>query len=185
MTPDIEEPKAARLWALAELFALTGLVIAQPVLEVVGRSPDMFLFRRADRLDIVALAAAVTVLPALTIWAVEELAGLVSATVRRHLHLVAITGLFVLLAFEVIKATTGLRGPRLAAVAAAGGLFGGAVRRSVLAAAVAAVPDPGPAGLRAAVPTRLADLGAGPAGAGADGPEARRRRSRPATGRRW
>ena len=124
MTPDIEEPKAARLWALAELFALTGLVIAQPVLEVVGRSPDMFLFRRADRLDIVALAAAVTVLPALTIWAVEELAGLVSATVRRHLHLVAITGLFVLLAFEVVKATTGLRGPRLAAVAAAGGLFG-------------------------------------------------------------
>jgi hypothetical protein len=125
VTPDIEEPKAARLWALAELFALTGLVIAQPVLEVVGRSPDMFLFRRADRLDIVALAAAVTVLPALTIWAVEELAGLVSATVRRHLHLVAITGLFVLLAFEVVKATTGLRGPRLAAVAAAGGLFGG------------------------------------------------------------
>ena len=44
-------------WALAELFALTGLVITQPVLEVVGRSPDMFLFRRADRADILLLAA--------------------------------------------------------------------------------------------------------------------------------
>jgi hypothetical protein len=125
VTRDADEPRAARLWALAELFALTGLVIAQPVLDVTGRSPDMFLFRRADRLDILGLVAAVTLLPALAIWAVEELAGLVSATVRRHLHLVAVTGLFVLLAVEVVKATTGLRGPRLAAVAAAGGLLGG------------------------------------------------------------
>ena len=125
MTRDADEPRATRLWALAELFALTGLVIAQPVLDVTGRSPDMFLFRRADRLDILALVAAVTLLPALAIWAVEELAGLVSATVRGHLHLVAVTGLFVLLAVEVVKATTGLRGPRLAAVAAAGGLLGG------------------------------------------------------------
>lgn len=64
---------------------------------------------------------------ALTIWAVEELAGLVSATARRHLHLVAITGLFLLLAVEAVKATTGLRGPPLAAVGAAGGLLGGAL----------------------------------------------------------
>jgi hypothetical protein len=125
VTRDADEPRAARLWALAELFALTGLVIAQPVLDVTGRSPDMFLFRRADRLDILALVAAVTLLPALAIWAVEELAGLVSATVRGHLHLVAVTGLLVLLAVEVVKATTGLRGPRLAAGAAAGGLLGG------------------------------------------------------------
>jgi hypothetical protein len=67
-------------WALAELFALTGLAITQPVLDVTGRSPDMFLFRRADRLDI--------------------------------LLLVAVTGLFTLLAAEVVKATTDPRGPR-------------------------------------------------------------------------
>jgi hypothetical protein len=110
---------------LAELFALTGLVIAQPVLDVTGRSPDLFLFRRADRMDILALVAAVTVLPALGIWLLEVLVGLVSATARRHLHLVAVTGLLVLLAVEVVKATTGLRGPVLAAVAGAGGLAGG------------------------------------------------------------
>ena len=120
----------AGLWALAELFALTGLVIAQPVLDVTGRSPDMFLFRRADRLDILALVAAVTVLPTLGIWLLEVLVGLVSATARRHLHLIAITGLLVLLAVEVVKATTGLRGPVLAAVAGAGGLAGGVLYAS-------------------------------------------------------
>ena len=87
----------------------------------------MFLFRRADRLDILALVAGVTVLPALTIWTVEVLAGLVSGTARRLLHLAAVTGLLVVLAVEVVKATTGLRGPGLAAVAAAGGLAGGAL----------------------------------------------------------
>jgi hypothetical protein len=119
------------LWALAELFALTGLAIAQPVLDVFGRSPDVFLFRRADRLDILLLVAGVTVLPALCIWVVEVLVGLVSGTVRRHLHLVAITGLFTLLAIEVVKATTDLRGPTLAAIASAGGLLGGALYASL------------------------------------------------------
>jgi hypothetical protein len=125
VTRNVDELEASPLWAPAELFALTGLVIAQPVLDVTGRSPDMFLFRRADRLDILLLVAAVTVLPALTIWVVEVLAGLISGTLRRHLHLAAITGLFMLLAVEVVKATTGLRGPRLAAVASAAGLVGG------------------------------------------------------------
>jgi Sulfatase len=121
----------ADLWALAELFALTGLAIAQPVLDVTGRSPDMFLFRRADRLDILLLVAAVTLLPALCIWLVELLVGLVSGTVRRHLHLVAVTGLFTLLAVEVVKTTTDLRGPRLAAIASAGGLLGGVLYASL------------------------------------------------------
>jgi Sulfatase len=120
----------ADLWALAELFALTGLVIAQPVLDVTGRSPDMFLFRRADRVDILALVAAVTVLPALTIWLLEVLVGLASRAARRLLHLAAVTGLLVLLAVEVVKATTGLRGPGLAAVAAAAGLGGGVLYAS-------------------------------------------------------
>jgi hypothetical protein len=115
----------ADLWALAELFALTGLAIAQPVLDVTGRSPDMFLFRRADRVDILMLVAGITVLPALAIWTLEVLAGLVSVTARRLLHLAAVTGLLALLAVEVVKATTGLRGPWLAAVAAAAGLAGG------------------------------------------------------------
>ena len=48
------------LWALVELFVLSGFAIAQPLLDVTGKSPDFFLFRRADRLDIVVLVLGVT-----------------------------------------------------------------------------------------------------------------------------
>jgi hypothetical protein len=100
------------------------------VLDVTGKSPDMFLFRRADRLDILLLVAGVVLLPALCVWVVEVLAGLVSGTVRRHLHLVAVTGLLMLLAVEVVKTTTDLRGPRLATIASAVGLLGGVLYAS-------------------------------------------------------
>src|SRR5829696_2270148 len=125
VTRDAERVGAEGGWALAELFALTGLAITQPVLDVVGRSPDMFLFRRAGRADILLLVLGLMVVPALSIWVLEVVAGLVSPTVRRHLHLVAVTGLCTLLAVEVVKATTGLRGPPLAVIASAAGLGAG------------------------------------------------------------
>jgi hypothetical protein len=115
----------AHLWALVELFVLSGFAIAQPLLDVTGKSPDFFLFRRADRLDIVLLVAGVTLLPALAIWALEMLVGLVSEPVRRFLHLAALTGLFTVLAVEVAKKLTDLRGPRLVAIAVVGGLLAG------------------------------------------------------------
>jgi hypothetical protein len=112
----------AHLWALVELFVLCGFAIAQPLLDVTGRSPDFFLFRRADRIDIVVLVAGVVLLPALGIWALEVLVGLVSERVRRFLHLAAVTGLFTLLALEVAKKVVDLRGPWLVVLALAGGL---------------------------------------------------------------
>ncbi|HJW36766.1 MAG TPA: sulfatase, partial [Actinomycetes bacterium] len=112
-----------QLWALVELFVLSGFAIAQPLLDVTGKSPDFFLFRRADRLDIVLLVLGVTLLPALGIWALEVAVGLVSQTVRRFLHLAAVFGLFTLLAIQVAKKLTDLRGPVLVAIALAAGLL--------------------------------------------------------------
>jgi hypothetical protein len=77
------------LWALVELFVLCGFAIAQPLLEVTGRSPEFFLFRRADRLDIVALVLGVILLPALLLWGAEVTVGLVGERFRRLLHLAA------------------------------------------------------------------------------------------------
>jgi hypothetical protein len=62
-------------WALVELFVLCGLAIAQPLLDVTGQSPDFFLFRRADRLDIAALVVGVILLPALLLWGLEVTVG--------------------------------------------------------------------------------------------------------------
>jgi hypothetical protein len=123
------QPAAGRLgdrlhlWALVELFVLSGFAIAQPLLDVIGKSPDFFLFRRADRLDIVLLVLGVTLLPALVIWGIEVAVGLVSETVRRFLHLAVITGLVTLLTIGVAKQLTELRGPRLVMLGLAGGVL--------------------------------------------------------------
>jgi hypothetical protein len=90
-----------RLWAFFELFALVGFVIAQPTLDVLGRAPDFFLFRRADRGDILLLVVAVTVLPALGLWLVELAAGLAGERARRAVHLLMVAGLLAVLALEV------------------------------------------------------------------------------------
>jgi Sulfatase len=105
------------LWAMVEVFVLSGFAIAQPLLDVTGKSPDFFLFRRADRLDIVALVLGVVLLPTVFIWGFEVAVGLVSERLRRWLHLAAVAGLFGLLAIQVVKKLTDLRGPAVMAVA--------------------------------------------------------------------
>jgi hypothetical protein len=106
------------LWALLELFVLTGFVVAQPLLDVTGKAPDFFIFRRADRLDILLLVGVVTVLPALALWAVELAASLAGDRVRQFVHVLIVGGLLALLALEVGKKLLPLRGRRLAVVAA-------------------------------------------------------------------
>jgi hypothetical protein len=117
----------AHLWALVELFVLTGFAIAQPLLDVTGRSPDLFVFSRAGRGDILQLVVGVTLLPALGVWAGEVLVGLVSEPLHRLLHLVAVTMLLTLVAIQVVKTVTEMRGPVLVVLAAAVGLLAGAL----------------------------------------------------------
>jgi hypothetical protein len=117
----------AHLWALVELFVLSGFAIAQPLLEVTGKSPDLFVFSRAGRGDILQLVAGVTLLPALGIWAAEVLVGLASEQLRRLLHLAAVAMLLTLVAIQVLKKLTPARGPVLVALAAVAGLLAGAL----------------------------------------------------------
>jgi Sulfatase len=120
-----EAGQRQRLWAFLELFALVGFAIAQPTLDVLGKSPDFFIFRQADRAQILVLVLAVTVLPALGMWLVEQAAGLAGERARRAVHLLMVTGLLALIALEVGKNLTSLRGAALVAVAAVAGVAGG------------------------------------------------------------
>ena len=123
-----EAPRPAgreRLWAFLELFALVGFAIAQPLLDVLGKAPDFFLFRRDSRADILLLVLAVTVLPAVCLWLVELAALAGGERLRRALHLLMVGGLLAALSLEVGKKLTPLRGVRLLALAALGGLAGG------------------------------------------------------------
>ena len=114
-----------RLWAFFELFALVGFVVAQPTLDVLGKAPDFFLFRRAGRTEILILVLAVTVLPALGLWLAEQVAGLAGERARRLVHLLMVSGLLAVLALEVGKNLTSVRGAGLIAIGVLGGLAGG------------------------------------------------------------
>jgi hypothetical protein len=115
------------LWAFLDLLALAGFVVAQPLLDVLGKSPDFLLFRRADARDIVALALAITLLPPLVLWALEVVVGVAGRRPRQAAHVALVAGLLGLLGLEAAKKLTPLRGPVLAlagaAVAVAGGLL--------------------------------------------------------------
>jgi arylsulfatase A-like enzyme len=109
-----------------ELFALTGLVVAQPLLDVLGRSPDFLLFRQVGARDVLLLAIAVTVLPALALALLEGVVGLLGPAPRRRVHLLVIAALIGLFALEIAKKATPARGPALvglAALAAVGGAW--------------------------------------------------------------
>jgi hypothetical protein len=116
-----------QLWLFLELFALTGLVVAQPLLDVLGRAPDFLLFRQADGRDIVALAIAITVLPPLALWGLDLLAGLLGPRAQAAVHLTLVAGLIGLLGLLVAKKLTPLLGVGLVVVgvlaAVAGGLL--------------------------------------------------------------
>jgi Sulfatase len=114
-----------RLAPFLELFVLSGFVVAQPVLDVLGRSPDFLLFRQADARDIVLLAVALTLAPPVALGAVEAVARLLGRQVRRLVHVALVAGLLGLLGLEVAKKLTPLRGPALAVVGVLAGLVGG------------------------------------------------------------
>jgi Sulfatase len=108
----------ATLWALLELFVLSALVIAQPLLDVTGKAPDFFLLYRLGREQILLLVAIITLLPPLAMFAVEVVAALLGGErARRVLHLAILTGLFVMLALEAGRRLLPLRGRRLALLA--------------------------------------------------------------------
>ncbi len=114
---------AALGWALAELAALTGLAVAQPLLDVIGKAPDFLLLHRLSRGGILALACLIVLGPPLLAWGVEVVVRLLAGErARQWLHLLLLAGLVVLLALEVGKRLLPLRGRRLALLAALVGL---------------------------------------------------------------
>ena len=120
-------PPIARdqLTAFLELFTLAGLAIARPLLEVLGRSPELLRFRQADRADIAMLAVSLVLVPPLALAALEALAGLLGGRARRLLHLALVGLLLGLLGLEVAKRLTPLRGPPLVLLGGLAALGGG------------------------------------------------------------
>jgi len=110
------------LRAVLEITALCGLVIVQPLLDVIGRSPDFFLFHGARTGEILLLVAIYTVLPPLILWLPGLLAGLIGPRARWTAHLGTVGVLLIALAVQVGKHLLPPRGILLLLLATAVGL---------------------------------------------------------------
>jgi hypothetical protein len=113
-----------KLAAFLELFVLAGFAVARPLLDAIGRSPDVLRFRQADPEDLALFAVAVTLVPPLALGALEALAGLLGRRARRVAHLAMVAVLLGLLGLELAKELSPLRGPVLLALSGLAGLGG-------------------------------------------------------------
>ncbi|MFI6820896.1 sulfatase-like hydrolase/transferase [Micromonospora sp. NPDC050187] len=114
---------------LLEVVALVGLAVTQPLLDVLGRSPDFFLFHRATPGQVVALLALVAVVPTAALAGLGALTRLAGGRVRLVAHRVLVALLLATLAVQVGREVTPLRGGPLLLVAGAAGVAGAAAHR--------------------------------------------------------
>lgn len=97
------------LGRLAGLVGACGLAIAQPVLDSFGRSPETFIFRNAEGLDLVLFGLAIVVVPPLFIWWVGLLVGVAAPSWRMFVHGASVGALVGLAAMQALSGlATGL-----------------------------------------------------------------------------
>ena len=124
-TADATRPPAwwrQALRSFVELLALSGLAVTQPLLDVFGQAPDFFVYREADRSDLIAFAVLIALVPAAILWTVEQVIGLAGESARRITHLVFVGGLFVLFGLQSLKSAEVASGPMLVVLASVGGV---------------------------------------------------------------
>jgi Sulfatase len=96
------QPGAGRwrreLQALLELVALTGIVFLQPTLDVLSKNAGIFVVHGTSPAEIVAFVALAALGPALVLWALGAVIGLLRPSARdlvQQVTLAALTGLLV------------------------------------------------------------------------------------------
>ncbi|WP_435823520.1 sulfatase-like hydrolase/transferase [Micromonospora echinofusca] len=117
------------LGRLAEMAGLVGLVVTQPLLDVLGRSPDFFLFHRAERREILLLVALVALVPTAALALLGALSRLAGRAARSATHTLLVGLLLAALAVQVGRHGTPLRGVPLLLLAAVAGAAGAAAHR--------------------------------------------------------
>ena len=98
------------LWRLLEVFGLCGVAVAQPLYEVFGDSPEVFVFADASAFDIVAFALVLLLVPPLVLWGAGALVGVVAPRAREPVHLATLGLLGALVAVYLVKHQGWLQG---------------------------------------------------------------------------
>ncbi len=118
-------PWRREVGAFLELFALCGVAIAQPTLDIFQQNADFLLSRRTTVQEAVAFAVLFIVVPALVLWTVEVLIGLVLPSARRWVHAGFGAVLVGIIAVELLKRVTGAGVTVLLVAGAICGVVGG------------------------------------------------------------
>jgi hypothetical protein len=120
--------------AWLHLGVLWSFAVAQPLLDLLGDAPEFFVARENTRVDIIVLGLVLVLVPPLVLVALEALAGLVSAPLRRGLHVAFVGLLAATFVLQLLKDTGG----------SAAVLIPVALALGLLAAAAYARTRPGP-----------------------------------------
>jgi hypothetical protein len=115
-------PWRHELGAFAELFAIAGLAVAQPMFDVAGKNAEIFATRRASASELFLFTLAVMLVPPVALYVVEVLGALVWPAGRRFVHAALVgvaAGVFV---EEAVKHATELGAVALIVVGTIGGL---------------------------------------------------------------
>ena len=87
----------------AQLLAVSGFALAQPLFDILGKNAEFFAVRGSTPSDIVLFALVVTFAPALALLAVELAVGVGSRRAALVLHYVFLGGLGAVFGVQVIK----------------------------------------------------------------------------------
>lgn len=91
----------------AELFALCGLAVVQPTLDLLGRNARLLIAWQASTVQIVLMTLLLVVVPPLVFWVVEVAVGLIAPRARPVAHAVLLGLVAGVLATTVLKRATG------------------------------------------------------------------------------
>ena len=103
-----------------QVLGMCSFAITQPLLDIMGRSPETFVFRNATPARIVLFALVVALVPAL-ILSTLGVTRLLGPRVRRATHLALLGVLASVVVIQVVKTTTSLRNTALVVVALTAG----------------------------------------------------------------
>ena len=108
---EAEEPRStapahgapSALWSLLHLAALCSFALAQPLFDLLGKTPEFFAARGSTGFDIVSFSVLLLVVPPLVLLAVELLLGLADWRLRFGAHLLFCALLVALIIAPPIK----------------------------------------------------------------------------------
>jgi Sulfatase len=104
-----------------QVLGICAFAIAQPVLDVMGKSPETFVFRGASATLVVLFAVAVALLPALALSVLGAGTRVFGSGIRRGFHLAILGSMAAVVVMQVVKMTTSLRDGALLTLALIGG----------------------------------------------------------------